>query len=176
MNWVTEVLRRYNLGEKFSAQQPLLLWPETVGPQIAQITQPIRFSDGILTVAVTSAAARQELFLLRAQYIARLNHAAGATVVRDIRFIPGRIPLPRRIPRPPLDPHLPAEASHMFAGVPDPQLQRSFTNLYVTLRQRERALLAAGAKRCVRCGVVFFGDGDLCPGCRFDHSQSDESG
>ncbi len=176
MNWVTEVLRRYNLGEKFSAQQPLLLWPEIGGPQIARITKPIRFTDGILTVAVNSAAARQELFLLREQYIARLNQAVGAAVVREIRFIPGRIPLPRRIPHPPHDPQLPADAAHMFAGVPDPQLQRSFTRLYVTLRQREAALLAAGAKRCVRCGVVFFGDGDLCPGCRFDHSQSVESG
>ena len=176
MNWVNEVLRRYNLGEKFRAQQPLLLWPEIVGSQIARITKPIQFTDGILTVAVNSAAARQELFLLRAQYIARLNQAVGDDVVREIRFIPGRIPLLRRVPRPPLDPHLPAEASHMFADVPDPQLQRSFTQLYVTLRQREAALLAAGAKRCVRCGVVFFGDGDLCPGCRFDHSQSGKPG
>ena len=168
MNWVREVLQRYNLEENFDSQRVLLLWPKVAGKQMCQLTQAKNFRDGTLTVEVSSSTVAQELSLLTDKYISQINTLFGSVTVKRIRFIPGQVTVKRAITRVALDPTHRAEAKEIFRDVHDRRLRGSFERLYLTLCQREDSLLAAGAKRCVRCGAVFFGDGDLCPGCRFD--------
>ncbi len=176
MNWVREVLQRYNLGKEFDHYRVLSLWAAVAGEQINRLTEARDFRAGRLTISVSSPSVAQELSLLRRRYIARINELAGEEVVKEIRFVPGKITASRRIPRvSPAASHR-AEAQALFDGLPDRELQRSFEHLYLTLRQREASLLAAGGKRCSRCGVVFFGKGDLCPGCRFDPVAGGEDG
>jgi len=174
MNWVREVLRRYKLEEEFDQQQVILLWPKVAGRQLSRLTRVKEFRGGILTIEVSAPTVAQELSLLTDKYIARINELFGAPAVEKIRFVPGRFPVARPIKRVPLDPVYRAEAKEIFRDVPDPRLRGSFERLYLTLCQREDSLLAAGAKRCPRCGVVFFGDGKLCPGCRFDQFAEDK--
>ncbi len=168
MNWVREVLQRYNLGKEFDRYRVLSLWATVAGEQIGRLTEAVHFRSGRLTVAVSSPSVAQELSFLRERYVARINELFGEEVVKEIRFVPGKIAASRRIPRVPLSPAHQAEAQALFRGLPNRELQRSFEHLYLTLRQREESLIAAGGKRCPRCGVVFFGEGELCPGCRFD--------
>lgn len=168
MNWVREVLQRYNLGKEFDRCHVLSLWPAVAGEQILRLTEAKEFRAGKLTISVSSPSVAQELSLLRGRYITRINRLLGEEIVKEIRFVPGKIALSRRIPRVPPSPSHRAEARALFRDLPDRELQRSFEHLYLTLRQREDSLLSAGGKRCSRCGVVFFGDGELCPGCRFD--------
>jgi len=168
MNWVREVLRRYNLEENFDLQKVTLLWTKVAGQQMCLLTQAKNFHDGTLTVEATSPTVAQELSLLRDKYILQINKLFGAVVVKRIRFVPGRITIKRAIARVPLDPIHRAEAKEIFRDVPDRRLRGSFERLYLILCQREDSLLAAGAKRCPRCGAIFFGEGELCPGCRFD--------
>ncbi len=168
MNWVRGVLRTYGLEREFENQQVLLLWPKVAGEQTARVAQATEFSHGVLTVSVSSSTVMHELSLLRRRYIERINQLIGDPRVQELRFIPGQIPQRRTITLPPPNHAHLAEAETLFSTVTDPRLRQSFLRLYETLRRREEALLAAGGKRCVRCGVVFFGEGDLCPGCRFD--------
>ena len=74
-------------------EQPLLerkgveLWPEVLGPTVAQLTGDIEVKNGVLYVRVRSAALKQQLFDIRHDLVRRLNEAAGANVLKDIRLL-----------------------------------------------------------------------------------------
>jgi len=61
-------------------------WSEVVGEQIARVTVPQRIENGVLFVTVKTAPWRTELSMQRLEIMKKLNAAAGAEVVRDIRF------------------------------------------------------------------------------------------
>ena len=168
MNWVDGVLRSYNLWEKYRQQRVLLFWEKAVGAQIVQVSRPERFSDGTLWIAVSSPTVAQELSFFEARYIKRINDLSGEEVLRKIRFIPGRFGKAAPRKRAALSAADHEEARGLFSALPDPELRKAFERLYLTLRKRETDLLLAGAKRCPRCGVVFSGGQEACPGCRFE--------
>lgn len=70
-------LRRYSV---------IARWTEIVGEQIARVTEPQRIENGVLFVSVKTAPWRAELSLKRLEIMKKLNTAAGADVIRDIRF------------------------------------------------------------------------------------------
>lgn len=174
MNWVQEILGKYNLNEEFSHQQILLLWDQVIGDQLRHLTRAVRFAHRILTVEVASPAIAQELSFLKERYITRLNALFGEPILREIRFVPGRFI--RASTRKPvtLDAEEQDKAHALFSSLPDPHLRRSFEHLYITHRRQEETLLAAGGKRCPRCGVVFYASGSICPGCQFDAFEEPE--
>ena len=61
-------------------------WAEIVGEQIARVTEPQRIDNGVLFVSVKTAPWRAELSVKRLEIMKKLNTAAGADVIRDIRF------------------------------------------------------------------------------------------
>ncbi len=171
MNWIQEILGKYNLDGEFSRQQLLLLWDQVVGDQLRHLTRAVRFAHGILTIEVASPSIAQELSFLKERYRTRLNDLFGEPILREIRFVPGHF---QRTPaRKPIS--LGSEerdkAHALFSSLPDPYLQRSFEHLYITQRRWEETLLAAGGKRCPQCGVVFYESGEICPGCQFDRIE-----
>jgi len=171
MKWVREILGKYNLGEEFNHQQILLLWDQVIGNQLRPLTRAVRFAHGTLTIEVASPSIAQELSFLKGRYSTRLNDLFGEPILREIRFVPGQF---QRTPaRKPIA--LGAEerdkAHALFSSLPDPYLRRSFEHLYITHRQWEETLLAAGGKRCPQCGVVFYAAGAICPGCQFDRIE-----
>ena len=166
MNWVREILSHYNLENEFSDQQVLLFWSDIVGPQLARMTRATRFSNGTLTVEVASSAVSQELNLLKQRYIDLLNERMEREVLQRIRFVPGHFPRPHimRV----TDAEDTTDDELALSDIGDVHLRESFASLYRTQRQRERAMMRAGARHCPRCGVVFFGNDEICPGCQFD--------
>jgi predicted nucleic acid-binding Zn ribbon protein len=50
------------------------------------VTEPQRIEHGVLFVSVKTAPWRAELSLKRLEIMKKLNTAAGADVIRDIRF------------------------------------------------------------------------------------------
>ena len=165
-NWVSQILGHYNLADEFSSQRILLFWDEVVGPQLSRMTRAFRFSNGTLVVEVASSAVSQELDLLKQRYIDLLNERMQDDVLQRIRFVPGHFSRPRTIRM--TDEEDVMDAQLVLSGIDDAQLRDSFGSLYHTQRRRERAMLKAGARRCPRCGVVFFGNDEICPGCQFD--------
>jgi len=165
-NWVREILGHYNLADEFSNQRILVFWDEVVGPQLVRMTRATRFSNGTLVVEVASSAVSQELDLLKQRYIDLLNERMKNDILQRIRFVPGHFSRSRIIDMP--DKEDLADDQLVLSGIDDAQLRDSFESLYHTQRRRERAMLRAGARRCPRCGVVFFGNDEICPGCQFD--------
>jgi predicted nucleic acid-binding Zn ribbon protein len=61
-------------------------WSDLVGEQIARVTEPERIESGVLYVRVSTAPWRAELSMKRLEILRKINRAAGADVVKDIRF------------------------------------------------------------------------------------------
>lgn len=74
-------------------EQPLLerkivaLWPTVLCPTIAQMTSDVQVRNGVLYVHIHSAALRSQLFEMRHELVNKLNDAAEAKVLKDIRLL-----------------------------------------------------------------------------------------
>jgi predicted nucleic acid-binding Zn ribbon protein len=60
-------------------------WDEVVGAQVAAHVRPISVDDGVLVVMVDQPGWATQLRFLEADLMARLNEAAGATVVSSVQ-------------------------------------------------------------------------------------------
>ena len=69
-----------------AAESVLLAWPVACGSAVAERTQAVAFSDGILQVEVSDAGWRRELSALAPRYLAAVNRYARAKVER-IEFV-----------------------------------------------------------------------------------------
>ncbi|MBQ0158483.1 MAG: DUF721 domain-containing protein [Bacteroidales bacterium] len=62
-------------------------WPKVAGEQAARHTQRIYIYAQTLYVAIASPALKANLQMSRYDLVCRLNAAAGAQVISDIRFL-----------------------------------------------------------------------------------------
>lgn len=85
-NALAELVASLGIDGTLKRYSVLAGWAEVVGEQIARVTTPQRIENGVLFVAVKTAPWRSELSLQRLEIMKKLNAAAGAEVVRDIRF------------------------------------------------------------------------------------------
>jgi len=63
------------------------VWREVAGDAIAAEAQPIGERRGVVTIGCRSAVWAQELDLMGADLVARLNAAIGEEVVRSLRCV-----------------------------------------------------------------------------------------
>lgn len=74
-------------------EQPLLerkvlaLLPEVLGKTVVQYMGDSDVKNGVLYVHIRSAALRSQLFDVRFDLLRKLNDAAGAKVLKDIRLL-----------------------------------------------------------------------------------------
>jgi predicted nucleic acid-binding Zn ribbon protein len=54
------------------------VWDQAVGEQVAAVAQPVAESQGVVTVSCSSSTWANELNLLGAEVVSRLNRAIGA--------------------------------------------------------------------------------------------------
>ena len=80
-------LGRSGLGRKVEQARVVPEWADRVGDNIAQVTRPIRVSDGVLLVAVRSSAWLMELRMMERQILRQLNADAGRGKIDGIRFV-----------------------------------------------------------------------------------------
>ncbi len=63
------------------------VWPDAVGPQIARVTRPIGWLDGVLTIAVPSPVWTQELRYLDEEIRSAVNRRLTGGEVQRIRTV-----------------------------------------------------------------------------------------
>ena len=77
------------LGERLTPATTLArtqrIWELATGPAIAAAARPTGERDGILTVTCEAAVWAQELDLMAAEVIERLNAALGSPAIRELR-------------------------------------------------------------------------------------------
>jgi predicted nucleic acid-binding Zn ribbon protein len=61
------------------------VWEEVAGPAIAAAARPVAEREGVLTVSCESSVWAQELDLMGAELLPRLNARLGAGRVRELR-------------------------------------------------------------------------------------------
>lgn len=176
-------LKELNATDVLVAGRIFALWPEAVGPAIAERAHPRFLRQGVLFVEVSSSAWANELSLLKPRLLAKLEAKLGKGVVKDLRYQVAptwqerrsangpEVPAPE--PAPPALPALPAQevaaiAADVARSVSDPKLARSVEGLLETVARRRAANLQAGYRPCSECGaLVPPGDGEACcPVCR----------
>lgn len=85
-----DLLRQFIRNE--GLETPLLqkrvvnAWDEVTGRTVAQYTAEKFIKNQVLFVKITNPALRQDLSMMRSQLVRRLNEAAGATVISDVRI------------------------------------------------------------------------------------------
>ncbi len=88
---LTAILTDRGWGGALKEHKVFAVWDETVGSKISDNTRPVRINRGVLVVAVSNPVWTQELSLMKDTIIQRLNDRLGEVIIRDIRFIQGKI-------------------------------------------------------------------------------------
>ena len=84
---VASVLKHAGLSDRVAQASVIPEWPSLVGPQIAEVTEPLLLQqDGTLVVMVKTHAWMQELTLMERQLLARLAAEAPGHAVSKIRW------------------------------------------------------------------------------------------
>ncbi|MGB2958053.1 MAG: DUF721 domain-containing protein [Bacteroidota bacterium] len=81
-----DLVRQLGIGRTLAEYDVLTSWESLVGGQIARVTTPQRFENGVLFISVATAPWRAELSLRRLEIKQRINARAGRDIVKDIRF------------------------------------------------------------------------------------------
>lgn len=84
------LLEKLGLSRTLKGWEALDLWKEVVGEAAAQRSRAVAFEAGRLIVEVDGAAWSSQLFILRRDIQARLNHRLGGEIVQEIQFTPTR--------------------------------------------------------------------------------------
>jgi predicted nucleic acid-binding Zn ribbon protein len=84
------LLEKLGLSRTLKGWEALDLWREVVGEPAALRSRAVAFETGRLIVEVDGAAWTSQLFILRREIRARLNHRLGGEVVQEIQFTPAR--------------------------------------------------------------------------------------
>ena len=84
---ITNFLERSGISRRVEQASVVPEWPELVGQQIAQVTEPLSIArDGTLFVAVKTSGWKNELSLLEPQLQASINAKADRPRVARIRW------------------------------------------------------------------------------------------
>lgn len=62
-------------------------WPELVGPGIAAVTRPLRVSEGVLFVAVSSSPWMMELNMMKGDIMRRINAGKRQGRIQQVVFV-----------------------------------------------------------------------------------------
>ncbi len=81
-----EILRREGLEGPLQQKRLLAAWEQVVGEPVAKYSGERFIKNQTLYVKILSPALRADLALSRSILVKRLNEAAGAFVIADIKF------------------------------------------------------------------------------------------
>jgi len=121
------IIDRLDSQGHFGLVRLISAWPAVVGDQIARRTEVVDLKFHTAVVKVSGAMWIQELNLLKRQIMARIAERIGEDVVRDIRFVTGRL---SRREKPKL--HTVARAPRHAIELPeikDAELRQAFADL-----------------------------------------------
>lgn len=127
---ITEALQplldRIDTEGQFGIVRLMRMWPDIVGETIARRTQVSSLKFHTAVVKVSGAMWIQELNLMKPQILSRMRQKIGEDIVRDLRFVQGR--LSRREPKLRAVPRSTRRAIEL-PEMKNPELKRAFERL-----------------------------------------------
>jgi len=91
---VSATLQRLGLAGQVRQHELWCVWPQAVGPEIAQHAQPHSFWHGRLVVHVTDSVWLYQLQMMRHRLVAALNERLKPAEIREIVFRVGEVAAP----------------------------------------------------------------------------------
>lgn len=82
-----EVLQRHGLKDQVRRMGVLDLWPEIVGPRIAEVTRARGVSEATLIVEVRTSAWLMELNMMKGELLSRVNEHLPEVPLKRIMFV-----------------------------------------------------------------------------------------
>ena len=177
-DFMAPLLQRFRLDRPPSQAGAMALWPEIVGPLVAEKTAPVEVRGGVLFVRTASSTWMAELTAgFRHIYLEALQARLGPNAITDIRFLPP--PLPRRsgrrsqaapeeaaaVPRPQPTAQEVQDARHMVSGVEEDHLRALLERLVAVQKALDRVRSEKGWTPCSSCGGLVEIRG-VCAVCR----------
>lgn len=84
---VGRFLEKRGLTAKVEAASVVPEWPELVGPGISAVTRPLRVSEGVLFVAVSSSPWMMELNMMKGDIMRRINAGKRQGRIQQVVFV-----------------------------------------------------------------------------------------
>ncbi|HVA79189.1 MAG TPA: DUF721 domain-containing protein [Candidatus Binataceae bacterium] len=130
------ILDRLDIEGEYGLGRLIRAWPEIAGETIARRTEVASLRYHTAVIKVSGAMWIQELTLMKAQILARVRETVGDDIVRDLRFIAGR--LSRR--NPPKLRTVPRQVRYAIELPPirNPELKQAFERLIEAWGRSER--------------------------------------
>lgn len=85
-NLIDSYFEAMGLKPKLDEAKLMSGWNEVVGPLMSRHTSSLSIKDRVLYVKVDSSIVRNELMMMQADIVARLNGKTGASVIDKIIF------------------------------------------------------------------------------------------
>lgn len=82
---LNQFLRTQGLETPLLQRRVIEAWDEVVGPTVARYTGDKFIKNQTLFVKIINPALRQDLSMMRARLVLRLNSRVGAMVIADVR-------------------------------------------------------------------------------------------
>lgn len=84
---IGKLLNVYRLKGKFDETAVIAFWPELMGKAVANRTTQIYIFQKKLFIRLESSVVKNELLMVRAGIIQKINERAGTEVITDIVFL-----------------------------------------------------------------------------------------
>ena len=84
---IEQMLQVYKIKRKYDETGIKTSWPELVGKSVANRTKEIYIHDKKLFLRIESSVIKNELVLMRAQIIDKINNDAKVILVEEIIFL-----------------------------------------------------------------------------------------
>ncbi len=85
-NILKDFIAKANIEEKIAISSIFNHWQEIVGKEISKRAKPEKLRKGVLFVSVTTSTWANELSLMSANLVGKINSYIGKSVVKEIRF------------------------------------------------------------------------------------------
>ncbi|HEY4196356.1 MAG TPA: DUF721 domain-containing protein [Mucilaginibacter sp.] len=84
---IEQMLQVYKIKRKYDETGIKTAWPDLVGKSVANRTKEIYIYDKKLFLRIESSVIKNELVLMRAQIIEKINNDAKVVLVEEIIFL-----------------------------------------------------------------------------------------
>ena len=81
---IEQMLQVYKLKRRFDETSLVSVWPELMGPMVANRTKQIYIRERKLYIKLESAVIKNELVMMRNQILDKMNEYAGSKVIDEI--------------------------------------------------------------------------------------------
>jgi predicted nucleic acid-binding Zn ribbon protein len=84
---IEQMLNVYKIKRRFDETGVLAAWPELVGKPVANRTKELFIRDKKLFLRIESSVIKNELMMMRAQIMEKINEKANCVLVEEVIFL-----------------------------------------------------------------------------------------